>query len=681
MQWLFRLLVYLVVPTAAFLTFLLQPIVGKQLMPRYGGTAGTWMTISLFFQTALLGGYVLASWLLHRPRARAQAILLGLAVAAPLTAKLPPWNLHGWSEWTGVLTGLTLSLLPTLLLTTSIGIVLQGWIRARDGRVPYFLYGISNLGSLLALLAYPFVVEPAVGLSVQVHYVRILLWILAGGTIGLVLLEKRRTGPAVSPDPGFEEEEDIPVTRVALWMVIAFTTCSMMLGGVRILSAEIGSNPVAWLLPLGMYLLSFTVTFSGWWRSSLTLGTLAAFGLALYGYMATKGIANTVLSYWPRFWLVSMIGLGTLCGHGFLFQLRPIRRFSFFYLMIAAAGTLAGLFASVGAPLIFNRNLEFVGAGFTLAIIGGLGLVARRGFLERAAFIILALGPAAWYGLDKVLQDRRLTVTKITYLRNYYSTIVLTDSPAYISASNETTLHGTQLHNEADKDTPTTYYTRGSGGGMVIEALQKKYPAIRLGVIGLGTGTLAAYSRPADTMIFWDINPLALKVANDYFTFVKDAKGTVDIRLMDGRIGVRTAKERFDALVVDAFSGDYIPLHLLTREALQEYVERVGDGIILFHVSNRYIDLLPVIGANARHLGLSVRNVTATPNELVGKAEQAAKTKYVLVYPKSRDSEVDGWIMEQMKRSDYDYQIVFPAEMDEVNWTDDRHAILDLLWK
>lgn len=675
----FRLLVYLVVPAAAFLTFLLQPIVGKQLMPRYGGTAGTWMTVSLFFQTALLAGYALASWLLRQRRGRSEIIVIGLAVLAPLTAKLPPWNFSGLSEWPAVLIGLTLSLLPTVLLTTSIGIVLQGWIRARDGRVPYSLYGVSNLGSLLALVAYPFLIEPAVGLSAQVTYVRGLLGILSLGTIGLALIERRRGGLDAAAAPE-EAAEEIPVRRVVLWMAVAFGTCTLMLGGVRILSAEIGSNPLAWLLPLGMYLLSFTLTFSGWWRSSFTLATVAALGLSLYAYMQTKGVANTVLSYWPRAWLVALLASGTLAGHGFLYQLRPARRFSFFYLMVALAGMLAGLFASVGAPLIFDRNFEFAGAGFLLVILTGLALVAQRGWVQRTAFVLLAVGPAVWFGVEKILEEKRLVITKLKYLRNYYSTIVLIDTPAYITASNETTLHGAQTHEKGKEDTPTTYYTHGSGGGIVIDALQKKYPAIRIGVIGLGTGTLATYPRHADEIVFWDINPLAVHVARNYFTFLKDCQGTLDVRLMDGRIGVRTAKERFDLLVVDAFSGDYIPLHLLTREALQEYMKSVGGtGIVAFHVSNRYIDLLPVIATNARRLGLGIRSVYAKPTDLADKAEQPAKTSYVLVYPKDRDNEVDGWIMEQMKRSDYDYQIVFPDESHEVDWTDDRHAIVDVL--
>ncbi|HEU5081207.1 MAG TPA: hypothetical protein VFT72_18485 [Opitutaceae bacterium] len=681
MQRFFRPLVYLVIPTAAFLTFLIQPIVGKELMPRYGGTAGTWMTVSLFFQTSLLGGYALAAWLLKQRRTRAHAFVLGLAALSPIVAKLPPWDFAGWAEWPGILAGLTLSLLPTLLLTTSIGIVVQGWIRDRHGEVPYALYGISNLGSLLALLIYPFKIEPFFGLGVQVRIVHGLLWLLSLGVACIVWLERRNAadlGLAASSGET-AESESIGRAKLAGWIVIGFSTCTLMLGGVRVLSAEIGSNPLSWLIPLGAYLLSFTVTFSGWWRRSLTLGTLIALAFALFGYMSTKGFSSSVLSYWPRFWLIAMIITGSLAGHGLLYELRPQHRFTAFYLSVAIAGALAGLFASVGAPLVFDRNFEFSGAAFLIVIIVGGTLIARRGWMERTAFVLLAIGPAAWLGLDKILADHRLLVTKMTYLRNYYSSIVLTDTPAFITASNETTMHGAQLHDPAHTRVPTTYYTRGSGGGMVIQALQKKYPAIRIGVIGLGTGTLAAYPRAQDEIIFWDINPLAVRVARDYFTFLKECPGKVDVRVVDGRIGVRNAPERLDLLVVDAFSGDYIPLHLLTREALQEYVARVGDGIVLFHVSNRYTDLVPAIATSARRLGLHVRCVYASPNDNVAKSEQAARTRYVLVYPKSRDDEVDGWIMNQLNSPDYIYQISFPDESHVVDWTDDKHAIVDVL--
>ncbi len=678
MPGLFRALIFLVVPTAAFLTFLLQPIVGKQLMPRYGGTAGTWMTISFFFQTALLAGYAFAAWILRQDRRRATRVLIVLALLAPLTAKLPPWQFQGWSEWVGVLAALATSLLPTVLLTTSIGIVLQGWIRDRDGAVPYGLYGISNLGSLLALLAYPFVIEPRVGLATQSRAAQGLLWILGLSVTALAVFEKR-------VDPSRERNRDersepIAPKTIMLWCGIAFSTCTLMLGGVRILSAEIGSNPLSWLIPLGTYLLSFTLTFSGRWGRSLTLIALVALGVGLTGFMETKGITNSVLGYWPRLWLVSMLLGGTLAGHGWLYQLRPARRFTFFYLVLAGAGMLAGLFASVIAPVIFDRNLEFVGAGVLLAGGAGAALIARAGWKERVAFMILAIGPAAWFGAEKIFAERRLS-TKITYLRNHYGTLVLMDNAFFLSASNETTLHGIQLHDPEKKDLPTSYYTHGSGVGMVIAALQQDYPSIRIGVVGLGTGTLASYLRKPDEIVFWDINPLALRVARENFSFLADSPGKVTVRLVDGRIGLRSAPERFDLLVIDAFSGDYIPLHLLTREAMEEYLARVGDGMLLYHVSNRYAHLVPVIAGSAYRLGRGLRVVAASPGETVKVSEEASRTEYVLVYPKSRDKEVDRWVLDQLKNQDYHYEISFPAEREVIDWTDDRQAIVDVLWK
>jgi hypothetical protein len=674
---LFRTLAYVVVPTAAFLTFMLQPIVGKQLMPRYGGTAGTWMTVSFFFQAALLGGYALAFWLLRQRRVVAYRVAAGIAVLAAVSLRLPPWHFD-WAEWPALIAGLTLSALPTVLLTTSIGILLQGWLRETDGRVPYWLYGISNLGSMLALVLYPFVIEPLLGLDRQVALVRGLLCALSALTLLLILLHRR--SPASAPENQEEgNDEHLPWTRLAAWASIAFLTCTLMLGAVGILSAEIGSNPLSWLLPLGIYLLSFSITFSGWWRPPLTMLMVAGLSLAFYGYMSTKGISASVLKEWPRVWLVGLVACGTLGGHGFLYQLRPARRFSLFYLVLGAAGMAAGLFASVGAPLVFNRNVEFVLAAAALLVIATLALLSPRGIVPRAVLLLMVLGPAGWYAVQTLWQESRRQVTRVSYHRNHYGTVVLTEGPAYVSASNETTLHGVQLLLPTEKNTPTSYYTRGSGGGMVMEHLQREFPSLKVGVVGLGIGTLSAYSRPGDYMVFWDINPLVVRMAREKFTFLSDARGSVEVRLGDGRIGLRNAPEKFDLIVIDAFSGDYIPLHLVTREAMAEYRDKAPGGLLLFHVSNRYVDLAPVLGTNALSLGLASRQLIANPNSLNKNADQPAKTKYILVFPPDQAGKIDRWIEGHTTRGDYDFEVSDPAVSSPVLWTDNRHAIAEIL--
>ena len=677
MQALFRLLVFLVVPAAAFTTFLIQPLVGKQLIPRYGGTAGTWLTISFFFQSALLAGYALAFHLSGEGRRRAAVLVGGLAVLAALSLRLPPWHFERFPEWPGVLAGLFLSVFPAVLLTTSIGIVLQGWIREQTGVVPYGLYSLSNLGSLFALLGYPFLIEPIYGLARQASALRVLVAVLAVACVVLAWLWQRRGDPGGGP---VVPDERLERGQIAGWAVAAFSTCTIMLGAVSLLSAEIGSNPLAWLLPLGLYLLSFTLTFSGLWRPALTSGAFAGFMLALAGYAQAKGLVASELSREPRVWLVLLVTFGSLAGHGFLFDQRPSHRFALFYLVIAGAGMAAGLFASVVAPLVFDRQAELVVGAFVLGAVMLLRLFGTLGWNLRLLVLALSLSPAVLLVGRPLWSEAQQRATRTSYHRNHYGTVILRESPALLTASNETTLHGVQLLGAGLGRTPTAYYTRGTALGMVMEALQQEKAALRIGVIGLGAGTIAAYGREADSIVFWDINPLVHRIATERFTFLRDCPGRVEVRLGDGRRGVRAAGEAFDLLVIDAFSGDYIPAHLLTREALQDYLAKVPGGLMAFHLSNRYVDLWPVIATHAQRLGLGAVWIRATPSSQNEYPDEPARTQYALVFPLARAAQVEAWIQAHNLRPDYDYLVSFADGQRMIDWTDDRHSIAEVLW-
>lgn len=669
---LFKLLACLAVPAAAFLTFLLQPVVGKWLMPRYGGAAGTWLAITVFFQAALLGGYALAFWLQRQPRRRALIVVAGLALAGPLLLRLPPPALAGWPEWLAVFTGLALSLLPAMLLTTSLGLVLQGWLRAREGRVPWHLYGISNLGSLLALGLYPFVIEPTLGLARQGTILHGLLWLLGAVTLGLVWLERSRPEPAAT-EAAAAEDEIIPPRRIVLWFVTAFLACTLMLGAMRLLSAEIGSNPLAWLVPLGLYLLSFTLTFSGWWDVRCSRYALAGFAVLFFAFMRSKGISDQPLTLRGFYSLAVLTGLGATVAHGLAYQARPARRFALFYLILATAGLGAGLFATLGAPLLFSRNLEFALAAALLLGLGAIRLLARPEWSARFALVAALVGPSLWAARDQWLADRGRT-----HFRNHYGHLILTRTRDAIAVSNETTVHGCQLLDPGQRHVPTSYYTRGSGVGLALAALQGEKPALRLGAIGLGTGTLAAYVRPADAIVFWDINPLSVKIARENFTFLADAPGRTEVRLRDGRLGVREDTGRFDAIILDAFTGDSIPIHLVTREAIRDYQARLTpDGVLLVHISNRHIDLLPALATHARKTGWKFVQIVAAPNATLRQTELAQESAYVLLYPPARDPAIGRWLSTALQNPDYDYTLKY--EGATVDWTDDRHAILEAL--
>jgi hypothetical protein len=286
--------------------------------------------------------------------------------------------------------------------------------------------------------------------------------------------------------------------------------------------------------------------------------------------------------------------------------------------------------------------------------------------------------PGAWFAFSE-LKTEQLQPAQITRLRNYYGTLVLAETDEFISASNETTLHGLQLRDEKFRRLPTTYYARGTGVGIVLSALQREKTALNIGVIGLGVGTLSTYVRQADKLTFWEINPLALKTARAQFTFLQDCIGRVNVEMIDGRLGVRNATGPFDLLVVDAFNGDSVPIHLITAEATKEYVDKLGDGILLVHISNRYVDLFPVLVGDAVRVGWKALVLSEAPGQSLQQIQHASPSRYALLYPPSREREVAGWINEAMKRTDYEYHLTTAMESARIDWTDNLSSIEDVL--
>ena len=686
MKILTKLLVLLAVPTAAFLTFIAQPIIGKILTPRYGGSAGTWMTTSLFFQTALLIGYAFAFWLLNKPCRFAFRFVIALALISPLLAKIPPFHFENWPEVSAILVGLILSVGPALILTTSIGILIQGWVAREKGVIPYYLYGVSNIGSAVALIAYPFWIEPRIPLSTQILALKCLLVLLGVMAALLAWIYSRnalKSNDATSNPPADAEpvhhpfDEEIPWRTIGFWALISFSTCTVMLGAIRLLSGELGSNPLAWVLPLGIYLLSFTFTFTRLWPVWLTTLSLAPFSLVVFGYAWTKGFSSTPLTPWPLTWLLGIVGASCLCGHALLYQSRPAKRFPLFYLIMATGGALAGLCATVVFPAVLARNYEFLGVALLLWAITFLKLLSRQEFFARLSLAASLLTPVGWL-IHQRSEAERPPGQKITHLRNYYGAMSVSEAAFGISVSSDTTLHGVQLKGENSRK-PTSYYTRESGLGIVLNELQKKPAALRIGVIGLGAGTIATYMRPNDEIVFWEINPLVERIARERFTYLSDSLGRTEVRLEDGRIGVRKDPRKFDVLVVDAFSGDSIPMHLLTTEAIKEYLAKLNDGYLIIHISNRYFNLMPVLAHAANESGRYIVSLAARPPAEAVRAGQASATHYAIIYPPSRNAELEAWVTAAMRSEEIGYDIDPGEGVKPVRWTDERHAIMDVL--
>ncbi|MGC4072916.1 MAG: fused MFS/spermidine synthase [Nibricoccus sp.] len=641
------------------------------------------MTTSLFFQSALLAGYGFAFWLLRKPSARSHRIVIGLALLAPLVTVIPPFHFESLSEIPAILLGLTLSLGPMLLLTTSIGILLQGWVAREEGEIPYYLYGVSNIGSAAALIAYPFKIEPHVTLSTQILTLRLLL-----GALGVVaallawfyLKKSGRSAPASAETPRVDDEslsEKIPARTLGSWAFISFSTCTIMLGAIRLLSGELGSNPFAWVLPLGIYLLSFTFTFTRWWPAWLTSLCLVALGGALFGYTSTKAFTDVSLSPWPLFWLLAVVCMSCLAGHSLLYQARPVKRFPLFYLVMATGGAVAGLGATFVFPHVLTRSYEFLATALLLWLFGFLRSLGSLGWVMRGTIAASLLIPPAWM-IHQRSQSEVPAGSRLTHLRNYYGSMTVSENIFSVSVTSDTTLHGIQMKG-GDTRQPTSYYTHGSGLGLVLDGLQANTTkSVRIGVIGLGAGTVATYVRPQDEIVFWEINPLSEKIARERFTFLSECPGRCEVRLEDGRLGLRKEPGQFDVLLVDAFSGDSIPAHLLTINAIDEYLAKLRDGFLILHISNRYFDLMPVLAGAARHSGWHIVSVSAKPGIPSPETSHAVSTSYAILYPPSRKTELESWLVVALQSEKINYQIAPGDRIPSVEWTDERHAIVDV---
>lgn len=675
---LWRWLVLAIVPLASFLSFAIQPVVGKILVPWHGGAASTWIGAMLFFQFALLLGYLWAYRLAaceSRTQVRVTALLAVVAAAATL---LPPPRLLENGGMAEVLLSLSVGLLPAMVLLFSTGTLLHVWLKRIHGEVPYFLYGVSNMGSLAALGVYPFWIEPHVGVGVQVALWRVLLVLLAAALVIIALGYGRLPATGVAND----QKERVSGTRKIGWLAISALTCVCMLGATRYLAAEIGSNPLSWIGPLGIYLATFSLAFSGWWRGWMTQLSVALLAVGLAGFVLLKGVTAAPLTGWIAGWLALVTVAACAFGHGFLYALRPRRTFLSYYVVIAVGGVLGGFFSSLSAPNLLPRNYEFLAAAAALLALGvaSIGGVVSLGRLSVGVAVAFApVAGAAW------IQQRSETTKfqRIHDVRNIYGHVQVIQQPGLIWMRSETTSHGAQIvQPESARHRPTMYYGESSAVGRVLQRVQGRSAPMSVGVIGLGAGTLAAYSRPGDTYVFWDLDPKILWLARTAFSFVKDAAGEVILIEADGRRGLETTNSRFDVLVVDAFSGDSIPPHLLTKEAFQLYLDHLRDGgLLVIHASNRYVGLLPVISSAAAAFGWEALQVeTAVARAAEDMDLHPSKSSYVVVHRPEDRAEVESWFPteEDGKRVTRELERLLPGDPALIHWSDDRHSITDV---
>jgi len=636
---------------SAFLLFLVQPITAKQILPWFGGSAAVWTTCLVFFQTTLLLGYAYSDAVTRRLSAKAQ-VGLHVALLAASCALLPivpgmHWKPLGTENPSLLILGLLAATigLPYFLLSTTSPLVQAWFARSYPGRSPYRLFALSNLASMLALLGYPFALEPWVTTRLQSYdwsaaYVAFALLTAVSG--GFALRAPVATLASASERGSGGESHEAPPAfgRQVLWATLAATGSFLLLAVSNHICQNIASIPLLWIAPLSIYLLTFILCFDStrWYRPQIFLPMLAA-GLGAMGWT----LADSDLTHQLQLQIgVFCAGLFLACMfcHGELSRLKPAPGYlTRFYLMVSLGGAIGSALVGLVAPLVLPAYFELA---FGLVACAGLLVfqVRRMHFVFvglATASLLFSVGAAGW-SLHNFYENTVLAT------RNFYGVLRVQEWNAgaanyHRSLIHGTILHGTQYPGPALERRPTSYYTETSGIGRALESMHPSLRPLKVGVIGLGTGTIATYGAKGDIYRFYDINPAVIGIAKRDFSFIGKSDATIEIALGDARLNLeREAPQHFDVLAIDAFSSDAIPVHLITSEALAIYRRHVKPGgIIAFHVTNRYLDLAPVVQQLADAQGLHAVLVADDGEEPMG-----SRSDWVLLSDSEDALEVEG---------------------------------------
>jgi SAM-dependent methyltransferase len=654
------------------LLFLLEFVSAKRLLPLLGGGAAVWTACLVFFQCALLLGYWLAHWLVTHVTPRRQAsiyiALLALSLVQLVYAINPSLHATPARPITSVIWLLTTVIgLPFLTLSATSPLLQSWYSRETNAGSAYRLYAISNVGSLLALVLYPLVLEPYLSLRQQSLTLAVEFGIFA--VASLVIVSTRwqdRAAPIASSVA--PSRAPLHLSRVALW--IALSACgSLLLAAVTTyISQNIATLPLLWIAPLIAYLMSFVVAFSGvrWLPREATIA-LGAVGLGGSYYLLYHGILATPLLILASGFCLSLF-LICLFLHAELYRRRPPEeQLTSFYSCLAIGGALGAILVGVVAPSVLDGNYELA-FGLTLAAALGVITIWDFGVLPR----IIAIGATAGIASLIATQVKNDRVDTIRRVRNFYGTLkVIQIRNASFDATSRTLYngaisHGREIFREDLAHAPTTYYGRTSGVGLAIDFCCEGRPR-RIGVIGLGAGTIAAYGRAGDHIRFYDINPAVEDVARKQFAYLRGSPADIDVVLGDARVSMANeSPQRYDVIVVDAFSGDAIPVHLITLEALEVYRRHLAPGgIVAFHVSNRHLDLKPVVAQIAARARMAVAHIANTEDT----KKDVWLSDWILV-TKNRA------FLERKEVVDANDQVTIPATLRL--WTDDYNSLLPI---
>lgn len=621
--------------SSALLLFQIQPLVSKTILAWFGGASSVWTTCMLFFQTILVAGYcythLMNRWSIQRQFKIHIVLVLSACIFLPVSLTVPEATEAATKPVSTILLLLLATVgLPYFVLSTT-GPLVQNWYGLTQGKgTPYRLYSLSNIGSLTALITYPFLMEVYLDIPTQGKFwsAGYLGFALAIGILGWQCttqksLEKTRDDTLntnLKPSPTRQQ--------MARWTGLAALASTLLLAVTDQLTQDVAVTPFLWIMPLAIYLISFIIAFDNpkwYFRKSFALATtIGILILSLYyiretaddylGMRIFGSIAEDVIAYTVMIALVFFLICMTC--HGELFQLRPDKQhLTLYYLCISIGGALGGFFVSVLCPIIFSQYHEYHLGLIVAFSLAGFILVRqvlnKNGVLQLAVVIPTGLA----FGVVALSQWKMTQHEAVIATRSFYGTLQVSQN-TYPQDSNKKHLqlrhgrvvHGSQILDDPLPLKPTTYYGTRSGIGQVFKVLEDKGD-MDITAVGLGVGTLSVYARRGDTLRFYEINPDVIELSQTYFRYLETSSTKVEIIAADGRMGLRSQPiKSTDLLILDAFSSDAIPVHLLTIEAFDVYLSRLKeDGVICVHISNQHLDLVPVLAGVSRHHNLSLQ--------------------------------------------------------------------------
>ncbi len=604
----------LTVVLSAFLMFLAQPVAGKVLLPWFGGSAGVWATCLVFFQAGLLAGYLYSHWLVDKLPPKAQTFIhLGLLTASVALMRFTVVEGSrpvGDGDPTFRVLGLLAAMagLPFLTLATSTPLVQTWYARSHGAALPYRLYAFSNAGSLAALLAYPVLIEPRLTLRQQTWVWSLAYVVYAALSAALALAALRRS-PAARTENAPVANGTGPVgwKTDVLWILLAACPSALLVAVTNLLTADIAPVPFLWILPLGLYLLSFILCFAhGPWYHSRLFGMLLAPAIFALAFALVYSRSGTSLLLTLAILSLGLLVCCMFC-HGELFRLRPDpRHLTRFYLMVSVGGAAGGAFVALAAPHVFKDYFEFPITLAVCACLGWIILPRSRASLVKLAMTLALIGYVASIVYEPLVEAR-------VAARNFYGALKVTDvgtgGEALRTLLHGNISHGSQWLAPERRGQATAYYGPQSGVALAIQNVNGG--PRRVGIVGLGPGTMATYGRPGDSYRIYELNPLVIAMAKEHFTYLRDSAAHVDVVEGDARLSLeREPDQRFDVLAIDAFSGDSIPVHMLTREAFGIYFRHLSqEGVLAIHVSNRFLDFSEVVARLAASLGKTALSI------------------------------------------------------------------------